>query len=392
MTILLLLLPTTRQRLGWPGLLTLGAVFGSLGLSAEHLFVIALGGVVCAIAVYSFVSRRAGQSVPTSRLRQWGWVLGLATILAALQGGFLTETLRDCAARALGQSYAIVQTDYQGFSARWPPILFSGHLGPLSILDGRQLVILLAETGPALALAPIVVAIVVAGRRKRDILVQGLLFGSIVSFLVPMVLEYGLEFDITRMTSLALFLWLVLTFPFLWRRLRHTRVVFKTIAGTAYGITVFGGTVLLGINLLAIGTPTNTTFVRGGDEKLARRYWDRLDPNAQILDRVPERAVTLFGRASLAMKDVYHPPREWESLIASPDPAKVAQAGYSYIYMDRAWAESIAAAQGSLIDNRCVRVIDKLSYPDTDYRYLLDVRQRRPPVASAQAVGNQPKQ
>lgn len=389
MTILLLLLLATRQRLNWPAVLTVGVIFGSLGLSAEHLFVIALGGVVCAMAVYSLARRRADTTIQASMLSQWGWVLGLAVILAVTQGGFLTETLRDYVARVLGQSYAIVQTDYQGFSLRWPPILFSGHLGPLSILNGGQLVVLLAEAGPALLLAPVAVAIVIARRRKRDIFIQGLLIGSIVSFLVPMVLEYGLEFDITRLTALALWVWLVLAFPFLWRRVHHSQVTLKAIAGIAYGITVFGGAILLGINLLAIGTPTTTTFLRYGEGKLARRLWNRLDPNAQILDRVPERAVTLFGRASRAMKDVYHRYPDWEALIADPDPVKVAQAGYSYIYLDRSWAESIAAAQGILTDRKCVQVVDTLTYRDGDYRYLLDVRQCGSPVASGQAGGVQ---
>ena len=70
-------------------------------------------------------------------------------------------------------------------------------------------------------------------------------------------------------------------------------------------------------------------------------------PKSWIL--YPERAVLLFGRASFAATDVYKRSPTWEALIANPDPASVASAGYSYVYMDAELVAEIITSDSSCL-------------------------------------------
>jgi hypothetical protein len=109
------------------------------------------------------------------------------------------------------------------------------------------------------------------------------------------------------------------------------------------------------------------------DARYARAYWDKLDHGAQVLDSTPERAVTLFGRASRARMDVYHAWPDWEALIDNPDPRIVANAGYGYIYEDETWWRTLTGEQHHAMSDPCVKDLTIDYLRKDEFPRLLDV-------------------
>jgi hypothetical protein len=374
LTILLLLLLWGRRRITTPGMVVLGLLLADLALSAEHLFAVVLGGAGLVLMVQLVRTRLRHLPLDRSFLGRSLVVLAIGLGLALIQGGFITEFARDLIVRITGGTQSIVSTDYQGFSLRASPAIPSGHFGPLSLLIPGQLVVLLAELGPVLLLAPAVVLLFVRKVAGKDMLFASLAAGSVVSFLFPIFFRYGLDFNITRLTGGALWLWSVVAFPALWGWMLSGRVGVRSMAWAGYAVTVFGGVVLFGIELIAIPSPVLSTFVNNTDARYARAYWDKLAPGAQVLDSTPERAVTLFGRASRAMMDVYHPWPDWTALITDPDPKSVADAGYSYIYEDEQWWRSMTGEQHQALRASCVKDMTIEYVKKDEFPRLLDVR------------------
>lgn len=370
LTVVLLLL-MARPRFSPVAVAAYSLILANLALSGENVYAVLLGGVIVAAAL-TLLARRRGQLAGLRR-EVWSWaaVLGISLVISLVQGAFLTDVTSAILGRLAGSAAA---ANVYGFSLRWPPALLSGHLGPLSLLAPGQLAILLAEIGPVLVLGPGVTYYAVRRRRSTHWLWLGLSYGALVSFVVPIFVRYGVDRSITRLPATAVWLWSLLGFALLWRWLPRARAWSRWAAGFGYAIAVFGGFVLFAVQLMAIQTPTLSYFIRQLDGQFARAYWNRLEPNAQILDSVPERAVTIFGRASRANSDIYTPLPDWKALVANPEPAVVHHAGYSYIYLDQRWWASLTTDQQQALEGSCVKPIEHRTSADGDFRTLLDVR------------------
>jgi hypothetical protein len=377
MTILLLLL-LSRRRPSLASAMTLGLVLASLALSAEHVYTAVTAGLAIVLVINVILCAVRGWPIKAASLAPWGIPLVLSAGLALIQGGYITDGFLSVIARLAGRVYPMVTTDFRGFSYRWPPAVPSGHFGPLSLFDPGQVGILLAEAGPALFLLP--VAIFYWSRKlcRSNRLPQGLTAGAVLIAAFPVFFRYGLDFDITRLVGAALWLSYALSFPLLWRWIVNARQSFRLLAGLGYGVAVYAGVVMLAVELIAIPAPQITYYIKNKEGKFARVYWNRLDKNAQILDSLPERAVALFGRASFAAGDVYKHSPVWEELIANPDPVKVATAGYSYVYMDDQWWQSLSSQMQAAYNQPCVSIIDQITLANNAFRKLLHVKACHP--------------
>jgi hypothetical protein len=272
----------------------------------------------------------------------------------------------------------MVTTDFQGFSLRWPPAIPSGHFGPLSLFDPGQIVIMVAEAGLALILLPVTVIYWLRKLRKSDRLPQALAAGSVLSLLFPIFFRYGLDFDITRLVAAALWLSFTLAFPVVWLWLVNARQGYRLLAGVGYSVAIFAGLVMLSVELIAIPSPQTTYYLKYREGDFAKQYWNSLEPGAQILDSIPERAVLLFGRASFAAQDVYQRSPTWKALIASPDPTSVASAGYSYVYMDQNWWQSLSPELQAAYSQPCVQLVAEKQLANSEDRKLYNVQRCKP--------------
>ncbi len=373
MTILLLLLLWKPRKTSFVNTLTISLLLASLALSAEHVYAAVFAGLVIYFLVYAIRNAVRHRPLKLASLVPWVIPLALSALLVLFQGGYITGGFLSFLSNLTGHTYPMVTTDFQGFSLRWPPAVPSGHFGPLSLFDPGQVVIMLAEAGPALILMILVIIYWLRNLRKAHRLLQALVIGSILSLLFPIFFRYGLDFDITRLVGAALWLSYAMAFPFLWLWLVNARQGFRLLAVLGYGVAVYAGLVMLAVELIAIPVPQTTYYLKFNEGDFAHAYWNRLETNAQILDSYPERAVLLFGRASFAGTDVYQRSPAWEALIADPVPARVASEGYSYVYMDEIWWQKLAPQIQAAYHQPCVQLVAQMKLTSSAFRDLFNV-------------------
>lgn len=374
MTAILLLMLTARRNFSVPASILIGLIFASLALSAEHLFVFFWAGVLLAGAIYWIRLRLSREKVPRDLLLGWGIVLLISAGLSVVQGGYLTEAARSIFLRLQGVSVAQGPYDYFYFTLRWPPGLTSAHLGDLSFLNPRQIFVLLAELGPALLMVPFASAYAWWGIRRRDWMLAGLGAAGLLSFVVAVFFQYGFERSATRLPATALWIWVLLGFPVLWKSFSRGGSGRRFWLRAGYGITVLGGIVIFAIQLSAIPAPQLSYYINITDAQMSRQLWDRLPANALVFDRDPSRSVALFGQPTLAYEDVYKPLPEWSRLVDDPSPNAMAQAGYAFVYLDRAWWDQMTADQHAAFQQSCVKTFAQQVPDDGDFRRLLDIR------------------
>jgi len=138
---------------------------------------------------------------------------------------------------------------------------------------------------------------------------------------------------------------------------------------------VTGGVVILVTQLYSLPAEQYSYFIQNLDATASGEYWNSFPTEVQILDRVPERGVTLFGRITRASAGIYEPLPEWEAAIADPDPQRLVEAGYGWAYFDKLWWSSLTQEQQHRFGQPCVDVMDEWRSPDgQDYRVLMDLR------------------
>ena len=365
--VLLLLLLRPRRKPRLVSLLAWCLLFSALALAAEHWFAFLWLGIALALGITLLRQRKFSR-----QMRQWALILGLSAALSLIQGGFITETARGLLTRLLGlpsQSYHAF-----GFSLRWPPALPSAHLGSLSILNPGQLLALLAELGPALLALILLARGLPRGLRRGDWLWCGLALSAFLFLVFPLFFQYGVDRSITRFPATALWTALLLAIPILWRSVPRWGWLKRAALGMGYMALITGGVVILVTQLYSLPVEQYTYFIDDLDAEVSQAYWNALPAEAQVLDRVPERSVAVFGRITRAYSGIYIPLPEWEGLVADPDPQKLTQAGYDFIYFDSRWWNQLTQEQQARLEAPCVDVMDELRASDSpDYRVLMDL-------------------
>ncbi|MGH2606089.1 MAG: hypothetical protein ACRDG5_05820, partial [Anaerolineales bacterium] len=133
-------------------------------------------------------------------------------------------------------------------------------------------------------------------------------------------------------------------------------------------------------------TPQYSYYLEAMDAEMSARYWDRLPPQTQVLDRVASRSVTLFGRPSTSFAGIYDSLPEWRALLANPTSGQVAQAGYGFVYLDQRWWEDLDPSVRVTYKDPCVLLVDEVVLKNVQFRRLYDVRGcALPPLSRAGA-------
>jgi hypothetical protein len=289
-----------------------------------------------------------------------------------VQGGYITEALRGVLASLQSKGPS---ANMYTFALRWPPVFVSSHLGELNPFDPRQLIALLVEAGPALLAAPLASFGAWRSLRRGDWLTAGLGLAALLSLIFTLFLEYGMDTSSPRFSATSLWLWLLLALPLLWRIFMRGGAWQRAWLGGLYAVLVLGGAVMFALQITANPEPIPSVYLDNDDAAMTRKYWNRLEPAAQVLDNYPERAVTVFGRASKAKYTLYLFLPEWLALMQDPTPQKAAAAGFTYVYMDQKWWSGLKPVQQSAFQQPCVDLVEELRPPGKDhFRRLYDIR------------------
>ena len=399
LTLVLLLLLARRRWTVTTGLVY-GLLLASLALTGEHLLVILLAGLLTAVAIHLILNlRRKSYHLPLGTYLTQALLLMLpGIILALLGGGVLTEMFRRVLSGLTG-STTDAGLGFSSLALRWPPALVSAHLGEMAFSDGWQILAALAEVGPVIFLAPWLTWWTIKRARRSSSgldsrgIANGAIYGAWIGFLAPLVISLTTrDRDISRMTGTALFIWMLLSLPRLWLIFKQTMSRFpgkspankaawmRFVLITGYTITIAGGFGMFPAQTIAIGKPQFTYFIEEPDVLLSKAYWDRLKPGAWILDLAyPPRPATLFGRdIGRAYQDIYTPAPEYQALLASPDPHRIAGAGYAYVYFDKKTWLNLLPEQRQAFQRACVKEIAEQRTELGDFRRLLDVQACQP--------------
>ncbi|MGC8856934.1 MAG: hypothetical protein ACP5QU_09050 [Anaerolineae bacterium] len=347
----------------------------ALALSNEVLYLAWLAGLGLVLGIKIFRQRRW-----RPEWARWLVVSTLSLLFALLQGGVLSSLRQGLFVPDLEETRAAYHTFQFGLSGL--PTLISGHLGVLNLLNPWHLFLALLEIGPILLALPLTFAWGWKAARARHDWEAAFIAAALVGVL-SLFLKYSGTAGITANSRLNGLLFLPATFyafPLAWlwgcRRSETLRLTLVTLAL----ITTFSGTILLGLELVAMQKPLFPTGMQELDARMAKRHWNQLPSGALIADPLPMRGVTVLGRPTRSHLTWYVERPEWQDLLTHPDPYRLQAAGFDYLYFDIAYWETLIPADQAALQASCVRVVDEVrgyrSEKDfrRDFRRLLDLR------------------
>ncbi len=373
----LLLLLHNKWR-GWRAWVVMAALLAALGLTSETSLVIICAGVVLVSAVYMLTHR--SWRLPRTL---WRWFLAAIAggLLALVQGGVITTLAANWMSR-LFPNWFQAEAAYHTFSFSFffPPKVLSSHLGYLALNDPAQILLALLEIGPILLVLPLVaVWMVKAFRYQRwyEVMLALVAVASLGLWVIELSGAAGLT-ALTRVQSLPIGVLSTFAVPAVWLWARQRSDGIKAGVAGFFFINMFGGFLLLGISLIAAPNPVTTEFTSTMDVKMIELYWDQLEEDAWVFDHDPYRSPIVFGRANNSSYDVFKRKPEWVSLTENPDPYALNAAGYSYLYLDKAYWDQLNEDQQAALQDPCVLLVHEEKHKRLDdYRKLLDVRQCR---------------
>jgi hypothetical protein len=362
----------------WRGGVIMTVLLSALANISEHAYLTALFGLGLALIIHWICVRSL--KIPRDFLP---WILAGAAsaVFAAFQGGILTEIVRGFLGTQAG---AADQASYftVGFAFNPHPTVISGHLGLLNLTNPRQALLALLEIGPILLAIPITAVWGWKMLRARRWWEAALVFGTVMG-IASLFLQYEGTAGVTATSRLFGDLLVPLELyavPLLWvwAKARTVRVK-QTLLSLGF-VTVFGGMMLFGIELIAAQKPVLPLAMQPMDVQIYNEYWDRLESDALIFDTLPARAVTIFGRYTDSNVTWYVPKESWITLAQSPFPRELRAAGFDYFYYTLENWETFSPGVQSALDDSCVKLVVETSGPRSEmdfrksWRRLVDIR------------------
>jgi len=376
-----LLLTHNRWR-GWRGGVVTAILLAALTLIAETSLARLVSGFAVLTLLYLVLRKRlaarGGRLHLPGSLGRW-WVVLIPTVLiAAIQGGVVTGLVSGLVSRLSGQA---AENSYftLGFKLFWPPAFLSSHLGYLSFANFYQVIVALFEIGPVILLLPLPLIWGVKAFRAGRWYEAALIVMPVLS-LVTLVIQYTGSAGPTALNRVQSQLIGLssggIAMAAVWRWGSRRVEWIKAVVGGLLFLSMFGGIVLFGIELLSAPRPIYSTFIGILDARFERDYWNKLEKDALIFDPIAWRAPTVFGRFTDSYKTWYEPKPEWEKLVADPSPAALRAYGYDYIYWDFKYWDRLKPEVQQRFTDACVRLVKQEEWKETpyDFRRLLDIR------------------
>jgi hypothetical protein len=382
--LLLLIFPRIAHRLAW---IPLGIVLALWGLAWESSYgLFAIGGAVTLLvwAIREARTLKAGgnklMAFIKSLVMHPGFLaLAVSVPFVLLQGGTLTETLRGA---VLGSANAGIGVEGAvsagGFGLRWPPAVFSAHLGALDILSPGQLLVALCELGVIILLTPWITVWAWRRFKSGDWAMGAMSAGAWVGLIAPLFLSYQAERDISRFSAYSLFVWTVFLTMMVVESSGAVKPALQKIGAVALGLMVFGGIVVTGMVMTGISQPQLGLDMNSQDSRILRDTWNRL-PEGAVIDRIPWRASVLTGLPTHSSVSGLERLDAWQALINNPTLATLKENGYRYVFVDEIWWNEMPAASRAELSQPCVTIVAQQDKPShKSIRRLLDIKNCQP--------------
>lgn len=328
--------------------------------------------------LYWFLRERGG----VDEMFKWiALALLLSIPIALLQGGTITEMVRRIAGEIGTAATAVPEGagTFGGFSVHWPPVIYSGHLGAMSIFSPLKLFVGILELGPVVFFTPWITLWSWKRFRQGDWILGIIVLSAWIGFAVPIFLTYEYNRDIVRFSKHGLLIWTVLLVIIIWDQSFKWAEVFRYLAGIGLALMVFGGIVIASTELSAASkTVLSENVINGMDSRVSRDVWDELPVGSEVFDSRIWRATALTGRLTHVvmgkMSYDYGISPVWEQLRAKPSVEKMLDNGFRYVYIDEGWWAELPEESRASLSEVCVRVVTE--YQDNErnqFRRLIDL-------------------
>jgi hypothetical protein len=362
----------------WRGGLVMTILLAALANISEHIYLAAFVGLGLALVIHW--ARTRSLKIPRDFL-PWIALGSASAVFAAFQGGVLTEIVRsllrlDAGASSRASYFTVA------FALIPHPTVISGHLGLLDLTNPRLAFLAFLEIGPVFLAIPITAVWGWKMIRAHRWWEAGLVFGGVMG-LASLFLQYEGTAGVTATSRLFANLLATLTLyaiPLLWTWAKPRTARIKQALISLGLVTIFGGMILFGIELIAAQKPALPLSMQEMDIQMENEYWNRLEPNALIFDIRPTRAVTIFGRYTDSHETWYQPKESWLELVQAPTPQALRTAGFDYFYFGlEDWENFTPEVQQALKDS-CVKLVAETTgfRSETDFRKswrrLVDIR------------------
>lgn len=372
----ILLLSYNRWR-DWRGGAALAMLVAARAMGSETTIVnLALGLGI--IAVIYMVVNRTFKLPPT--LFRWVYVLVPAGIITAFQGGVLTGIASGFLSKLAGEAGSSYFTF--SFALNWPPAFLSSHLGELSLGNPYQLLTALFEIGPMIIVLPLVLIWGYKAYRAGRWYEAALIILPLTSIPI-LIIQYTGNAGPTALNRLQSGLYGIASggfaFASLWLWGKNRKEVVKAGIAFLLFVSMFGGIVLFGLQLVSAPKPVYSYYLSTLDAQMEAKYWDKLEKDAVIYDPIASRPAVVFGRPTNSGITWYESKPEWEALSSHPDPVKMSDAGFDYVYVDFEHWDKHENEYQRMLENPCVRLVDEVvfeGYP-YDFRRLMDIQSCR---------------
>ena len=368
--VLVLLLTFNRWR-GKLGAVVSIFLVASTGLLSETGLALSLAAWVIITGVYAIKNKTLRLPRP---FVAWWVVVVAGNLVSLLEGGAFTDLARNWLQNIF---YGQAQVSYQtiGFQVVLTPSVVSSHLGVLSLFNGPQLIVALAEVGPLLLVLPLVCIWGFKAFRNGRWFEASFILAGLLS-LSMLFVQYSGSTGVRNTSRLYTFVNLCLVYcvPLGWIWVQRRGQTLKILAGVLLGMTMLSGLVLFAVEMVAIPKPVESYYLNELDGRMFKYYWNKLEPGALVFDPSPSRAPTVFGRATDSSLTWFDEKPAWQALAAAPDPVKIKAAGFDYIYLDNIYWGNLDFASRDLLNGPCVKVVQEYENSMRETRRLLDIR------------------
>ncbi|MGV8026786.1 MAG: hypothetical protein AB2L18_09535 [Anaerolineaceae bacterium] len=344
----------------------IGILLAALGLMDEMTFAF-LSGLLILFHLFQIIKTKDVIIKKEARLRLG--MLILVWIIVFLQGGFFTAVANNF----LNPSYI----SYHNFKVEFvfPPSFIDPHLGELQITNPIHLLILLLECGPITLAFPLVLIWGWKSLKNRKYVDAAYIGTALLglAFCFVQITSKGINTAVNRVQNDFLEVSLLFAVPVIFYWLKDRKQGIKITIAILALLSIFGGVVVFGTELSGIQEPELGLFITEMDVRMMDKYWNKLEKDGTVLDPNIPRAITLFARTGNSSVDFYEPTKEWEKLIYDPDPVKMEQAGYDYLYYDREYWKTLTEDEQKLLTSACVISVNEETEWTGDFRILVDI-------------------
>ena len=305
-------------------------------------------------------------------LKRWWLVWIISGGIVALQGGVITAYLAGVLDELMGRVVPSAAFEL-GFQLA-PPAIVSMQLGVLSLVNIGQLFVALAEVGPIILVIPLLAIWAWKSTRSGRWYEATLTGAAILS--IPMIfVRFTGATGVGNGARLYFFIpiCVLMAVASIWIWVSHRKKWVQGITGSLAAIVLFGGIVMLGVQLPNIKNPIDSYFISIPDARMEAKYWNKLEPGAWVFDPVPSRAATIFGRYTNAGDDWYNRSTLFADLRNNPDVIQLHLDGFSYAYLDQQYWEGLTDSQKQQFDQPCVVLLHEETH-GLIWRRLYDIQ------------------